>query len=215
MVVSGNDHLNDRNYCNWAAIEHYSRFQIDKERNGVCLWCEGCVGLSKDRRRWRRERGFYHKKRENYRRSQLLIFLPLHLFFSSPALPFWAVFSEHFSPPSYISSSSYTPLSSLLCCCPHLPPLPPPNLLLLLLHFTLWLMSTAVWRAVWSRERDRARKEKRYAERKWGRGGHGEKKKKRERGEWRNSDRLSVCLIWAGFLPPAAQGASPQKHGQV
>lgn len=103
MVVSGNDHLNDSNYCNCAAIEHYSRFQIDNGTNGVLwVWYVRAVWGQNYRVR------ILHKKKKHCQSSQLLLFLLLHLLFLSS--PSWPV-----SPPpssSSISSSTYTPHGS-------------------------------------------------------------------------------------------------------
>lgn len=141
MVVSGNDHLNDSNYCNCAAIEHYSRFQIDNGTNGVLwVWYVRAVWGQNYRVR------ILHKKKKHCQSSQLLLFLLLHLLFLSS--PSWPV-----SPPpssSSISSSTYTPHGSAQFCSPHVPPPPHPSDPL---PFSLWLLSTAVWRADWSSER--------------------------------------------------------------
>lgn len=156
MVASGNDHLNDRNYCNWAAKEDYSRFQIDEERSGVRLSSERCIGFSENRRRRCGEQEYQQKMRiiDALRCSSSSHLSPLFLPCSS-----WL--SHSFS--SSISSLPLlTPLSALSCyafCFPHVPPpppLPPPHSNL------LWLLSTTVWTA----DRSRERQEQSYAKRK-------------------------------------------------
>ncbi len=187
MVLSGNDHLNDRNYCNWAAIECFSRFQRDKQRSGVCLWCEGCVGLSKDgRRRCKRARILLKK---DYRCCELLIFLSF-LFFFSAALP------ESLSPPPPPSLPLFTLLSALFCFALLSSLLRPP-------HVTLATVDCSV-RADQSKERERERGRKRDMQRERCRGGG------RVGGE--SSDRLSVFdLSW--FPPPCRPERLSQETG--
>lgn len=104
MVVSGNDHLNDSNYCNCAAIEHYSRFQIDNGTNGVLwVWYVRAVWGQNYRVR------ILHKKKKHCQSSQLLLFLLL-ISFSSPVLPG----QSPLLPLPPLSLPPLTPLTALL-----------------------------------------------------------------------------------------------------
>lgn len=155
MVASGNDHLNDRNHCNWAAKEDYSRFQIDEERSGVRLSSERCVGFSENRRRWCGEQEYQQKIR---------IIDALHCSSSSHLSPLFLPCSSWLSHSFSSSISSLpllTPLSALSCyafCFPHVPPPPPPPLPPPHSNL-LWLLSTTVWTA----DRSRERQEQSYA----------------------------------------------------
>ena len=172
--VGENDHLNDRNYCNWAAIEHYWRFEIDKEpERGVFVMRGGCVRTRGDEVARENITQKEKKKKRDYRRSQLLVVLsfirsfPLQLFL--------------FSHPSQLSS---------------------------LFHFT----PPAVDCSVQSRSRrERERERERGRKRDDGESEGGEVEERNER-----VVTGSVC-VWSELVssPPAAEGASPQKQGQV
>lgn len=108
MVVSGNDHLNDSNYCNCAAIEHYSRFQIDNGTNGVLwVWYVRAVWGWGDRTtEW-----WYYIKRKRTAKALSCFSSSYSISFSSPVLPG----RSPLLPLPPLSLPPLTPLTALLC----------------------------------------------------------------------------------------------------